>query len=220
LISALFDVGVCRLAGAHANVVGLVSPDEALDALMGPVPGTDGATLLATYPSYLACLVTAAERRGLGPADFRLRRVDVGGEVLSPALAAAARERLGVPLIYDTFAMTEVLPVSGRTCTGAEAGAEPVTPRQIVEALESLPTRPWPARYRAETIDGRVVLTVAAEAVAGLGVEAAREHLADHGLDVELRTVATGDPRTLRRVRADLVETTFAEPAFLTEVGA
>lgn len=108
------NVTLCRLVGARALVLGVVPPDHSLDAL---VQGGDGApTLLATYPSYLAELVNAARRRGLGPSDFRLRRVDVGGEVLSPALVDAARATFGVPRINDTFAMTEVLPVSGRTC--------------------------------------------------------------------------------------------------------
>ena len=42
-------------------------------------------------------LVKAARRRGLGTGDFRLRRIDCGGEILSSALAEAARETLGAP---------------------------------------------------------------------------------------------------------------------------
>ena len=102
----------CRLARTGCRLLGVVSPDEALDSL-----GEGGATLLSTYPSYLAELVTAARRRGLGPDDFRLRRVNVGGEVLSPSLAQAACQTLGVPHIDDTFSMTEVIPVTGRTCS-------------------------------------------------------------------------------------------------------
>ena len=79
----------CRLAGAMCRLLGVVSPDEALDSL-----GQGEATLLLTCPSYLAELVTAARRRGLGPADFQLRRVTVGGEVLSPHLARAACQTL------------------------------------------------------------------------------------------------------------------------------
>src|SRR6266540_4889612 len=52
---------------------------------------------------------------GLGAGAFRLRRIDCGGELLSASLAAAAAETFGAP-VNDTFAMTEVLPVSGRTC--------------------------------------------------------------------------------------------------------
>lgn len=116
------NVTLCRLVGARALVLGVVPPDHSLDALIadgGPPEGHVGGgapTLLATYPSYLAELLNAAERRGLSASDFRLRRIDVGGEVLSPALTDAARSMFGVARVNDTFAMTEVLPVSGRTC--------------------------------------------------------------------------------------------------------
>jgi phenylacetate-CoA ligase len=102
----------CRLVGAGCRLLGIVPPDIALDGLTA-----GGATLLSTCPSYLAELVTAARRRGLGPADFRLRRVVVGGEVLSPSLRQAACQVLGVASIDDTYSMTEVIPVTGRTCS-------------------------------------------------------------------------------------------------------
>jgi phenylacetate-CoA ligase len=105
-------VATCRLARAGCRLLGVVPPDDALDSLCG-----GGATILSTYPSYLGQLVAAAQRRGLGPGDFRLRRVTVGGEVLSPSLARAASQLLGVPRIDDIFSMTEVIPVTGRICS-------------------------------------------------------------------------------------------------------
>jgi phenylacetate-coenzyme A ligase PaaK-like adenylate-forming protein len=108
------NVAVCRLVGARTRPLGIVPAAESLQSLL--TGGEHSPTLLATYPSYLAELVKLARRRDLGPDDFRLRRVDCGGEVLSPALARAARETLGVRLVNDTFGMTEVLPVSGRVC--------------------------------------------------------------------------------------------------------
>jgi phenylacetate-coenzyme A ligase PaaK-like adenylate-forming protein len=103
------SVTVCRLVGARCRPLGLVGAEEGLAELR------TGPTLLSTYPSYLAELVKAAHRAGLGPDDFRLRRIDCGGEILSSTLARAARDTLGAP-VNDTFAMTEVLPVSGRVC--------------------------------------------------------------------------------------------------------
>ncbi len=108
------NLTVCRLVGARSRMLGVVPVDESLDGLLRG--GDDAPTLLATYPSYLAQLVVAARRRGLGPADFRLRRIDCGGEVLSSTLSAAARETFGPTVVNDTFGMTEVLPVSGRVC--------------------------------------------------------------------------------------------------------
>jgi phenylacetate-coenzyme A ligase PaaK-like adenylate-forming protein len=108
------NLTVCRLVGARSRMLGVVPVEESLDSLLQG--GADAPTLLATYPSYLAQLVVAARRRGLGPDDFRLRRIDCGGEVLSTTLVAAATETFGPKLVNDTFGMTEVLPVSGRVC--------------------------------------------------------------------------------------------------------
>jgi phenylacetate-CoA ligase len=278
----------CRLAEAGCRLAGLVAPDEALDSLAG-----GGATILSTYPSYLAELVTAARRRGVTPDDLQLRRVTVGGEVLSPSLARAACQTLGVPRVDDSFSMTEVIPVTGRTCSQAHlhqdlssgltelidlATGEPaapgalgtfvitpyfpyrdcmpvfrydtrdvarclpdepltcelaglpatsqvlgkagdllaldsgevITPRQLIDAIEALPTEPWPARYRATARDGRLQLTLPAAAIAGYGEAAARRHFAEAGLDAGLTIVSDAAASTLRHTRSDLRETTFA----------
>jgi phenylacetate-CoA ligase len=283
------DVTLCRLVGAGCKILGLVPPDEALDSMLD---GTS--TMLSTYPSYLGELVVAARARGLGPSDFALRRIDVGGEVLSPALAAAARATFGVTLVNDSFGMTEVLPVSGRSCTHGhlhhdinmglaevvslttgeaagpgELGSVVITPyypyrecmpvfrydtrdlvrtlpegplecelsgipatsailgkaggvlwlgetaittRDLVEAYEALPTQPWPGRFAARVSGGRIVLTMPFAALEGYGEAEAVEHFADRGLQVDLELVSDDDARTLRPLRCDLRETTFAAP--------
>lgn len=282
------DVAVCRLIGAGCRLVGLIPPDEALDSL------TDGnVTLLSASPSYLGQLVVAARRRGLGPNDFRIRRIDVGGEILTPSLAAAACATFGAEQVNDLFGMTEVLPVTARTCShghlhhdvttgyvehldletgepatpgslatvvitpyfpyrdcmpvfrydtrdvvrpiadedlSCEVSGLPatskvvgkpdqllrlgpndvVTPRQLAEAVEALPTEPWPARFRAAIDGGRIRLTLPESAVAGLGQAAAVCHFAASGLDVDVALVPDDEARTLRLLRCDLRETTFA----------
>ena len=80
------DIEVCRLVGARSRALGLVPVDQSIDGLLDHGDG-GAATILGTYPSYLARLVTAARRRGLGPDDFALRRIDVAGEMLSRAVA-------------------------------------------------------------------------------------------------------------------------------------
>jgi phenylacetate-coenzyme A ligase PaaK-like adenylate-forming protein len=102
----------CRLVGAGCRPLGIVPPEAALDSLTA-----GGATILLSCPSYLAELVTAALRRGMGAGDFRLRRIVVGGEVLSASLARAAARIFGVTVVEDPYSMTEVAPVSGRTCS-------------------------------------------------------------------------------------------------------
>ncbi|MGH3398775.1 MAG: phenylacetate--CoA ligase family protein [Streptosporangiaceae bacterium] len=287
----------CRLARTGCRLLGVVPPDEALDSLC-----CGGATILSTYPSYLAELVTGARRRGLGPDDFGLRRITVGGEVLSPSLARAAGQTLGVPEIEDIFSMTEVIPVSGRICSQAhlhydnstglvelldlETGepaapgalativitpyfpyrdcmpvfrydtrdvvrclagevlscemanipaasqilgkadsllrpgpADVITPRQLTEAIEALPTEPWPARYRAAVHGGRIRLTLPAAAISGYGETAARQHFAAAGLDVDLVTVSDDQAESLRHTRSDLREPTFDRPQALIGAG-
>jgi phenylacetate-CoA ligase len=286
----------CRLAGAGCRPLGIVPPEAALDNL-----AEGGATILLTVPSYLAELVTAARRAGNGAGDFRLRRIVVGGEVLSTSLARAATRTFGVALVEDPYSMTEVVPVTGRTCsqahqhhdlnlghtelvdldTGEPAapgalgtlvitpyfpyrdctpvfrydtrdvarrlpdaplrcelagipatsqilgkadhllrmpGGEVVTPRQVIEAIESLPAEPWPARYRAAARDGRIRLTLPASAIAGYGEAEARRHFAAAGLDTELDIVGDDQAASLRPTRSDLHETMFASPHAL--VGA
>src|SRR5436305_1992261 len=51
-----------------------------------------------------------------------------------------------------------------------------VTPSQLVDAVEALPARPWPARFRATVHNGRTGLTLPASAVAGLGEAEAVRH--------------------------------------------
>jgi phenylacetate-coenzyme A ligase PaaK-like adenylate-forming protein len=281
-------VNGCRLAGAGCRPLGIVPPEAALDSL-----AEDGGTILLTCPSYLAELVTAAQCRGMGAGDFRLRRVAVGGEVLSASLARAAARTFGVPVVEDPYSMTEVAPVTGQACgqghqhydlnmgltelidldTGEPAapgalgtlvitpyfpyrdcmpvfrydtrdvarclpdaplrcdlagipatsqllgkadqmlrlpGGEVVTPRQLIEAIEALPTEPWPARYRASAREGRIRLTLPASAIAGYGEAEAGRHFAAAGLDVDLDIVGDDQAASLRRTRSDLHETTFA----------
>ncbi|MDQ1739773.1 MAG: hypothetical protein QOE53_1425, partial [Pseudonocardiales bacterium] len=293
-VAVHLNAAFCRLVGCGCRVIGIVSPDEALDSLL------DGTvTLLATVPSYLGELVTAARRRGLGPSDFQLRRIDGGGEMLSSSLAAAARETFGVSRVNDVFSMTEVIPVTGRTCSAghlhhdinmglvelldletgepAAPGAlstvvitpyypyrecmpifrydtrdvvrclpegelqcevagipatspvlgkadqllrlgptDVVTPRELVEAVEALPSQPWPGRFRAQVAEGRLQLRLTESALDGLSEADAREHFADRGLDVDLALVSDADAVLLRPLRSDLRETTFvAAPALI-----
>jgi phenylacetate-CoA ligase len=277
-----------RLAGARARVLGQVPVRQSLDSLLDREP-----TILTCYPSYLAHLVTEARRMGLGPAEFGLRMINVGGEVLSPALRAAARATFGAP-ITDTFGMTEILPVSGRFCDaghlhpdlnmglvevvsldgaaqagpgelgrmvvtpyfpyrdcmpilrydtadlvrrlpdgplGCELAAIPaisaiqgkaseaiatrsgtVTTRDIVEVLESLPSQPWPARYRATELGGVLLLTIPPSALDGLDAAEVTRRFAERGIDAAVEVSSA----ELRHVRADLAEATFAVDAVTT----
>jgi phenylacetate-coenzyme A ligase PaaK-like adenylate-forming protein len=284
------NVTVCALVDAHCIVMGLVPPDESLDSLLD---GDEAApTLLSTYPSYLAELVRAARRRGLGPDAFRLRRIDCGGELLSAALENAAIETFGA-VVNDTFAMTEVLPVSGRTCSAGHlhhdlnmglveivdvdsgvpvepgevgsvvitpyypfrecmpvlrydtrdlvrrlpdealqcelagtpgasqilgkaggllrSGNRVVTPRELVEVVEGLPSEPWPARFEARQHGDGIVLTLPSSDLGRAGPEPLEQRFRAAGIEVHVSAAGNDVPgRLLRATRADLVETTFS----------
>lgn len=289
-LSIQLDAATCRLAGAGCRILGIVPVAEALESLVA-----GAATLLATCPSYLAELVVAARRLGVGPGEFSLRRVMVGGELLSPSVAQAACDTLGVAQISDSYAMTEVAPVTARACSQGHlhhelnmglvemldvrtgAPAEPgqlstlvitpfypfrecmpvfrydtrdvvrtvtdetmtcevagipasgqvlgkadqllwlptgtaITTRDLVDAVEALPSNPWPARFNAQVVDGRVHLSLPVSAVGDVGEAGVVAHLADRGLDVEVDIVGEEQAAMLRRTRSDLRETTFSSP--------
>jgi phenylacetate-CoA ligase len=278
----------CRMVGARCRLLGMIPPDDALDSLL------DGATRMSANPSYLAELVLAARRRGLAATDFRLRRVDAAGEILSASLRAAAETIFGAR-VHDNFGMTEAIPVSATSCsaghlhhdltmghvevldlhtglpaqpgelgtlvitpyfpyrecmpvfrydtrdvvrlpdstgTPCEQAGLPgtskvlgkadqlvrspagtlITPRELVDAVEALPTQPWPARFRAEAVGNDLRLLLPRSAVAGLTAAELFAHFSDRGLQVLVEPVNDSDAQSLRPVRSDLRELTFSAP--------
>lgn len=297
-IAIQLNSAICRMVGARCRVLGVIPPDQAVQLL-----AEGRATLMSANASYLGELVTAARHRGLGPSDFALKRVDIGGEMLSASLKKAAVDTFGAR-INDVFSMTEIAPVSASTCsqghlhfdinmglvelldlqTGepARPGAlstvvvtpyfpyrecmpvfrydtrdvvqqlddaplsceiaglpatsavmgkadqilrlgpgEAITPRALLEAVEALPSEPWPARYLASVDNGRLRLALPQSAIAGLSGSEARFHFRERGLDVDLMIVDDEQARSLRPLRSDLHETTFlARPAMIGDLHA
>ena len=179
----------CSHAHLHHDVnVGLT---ELLDLETGEPagPGALGTLVITPFFPYRDCMPV-----------FRYDTRDVvrclPGEELGCELA-------GIP------ATSQVL---GKADHLLRLGTEVISPRQLVEAIEALPTAPWPARYRARARDGQLQLTLPAAAISGFGEAEARRHLgaALGGLDVDLAIVADDQAASLRRTRSDLHETTFA----------
>ncbi|MEU3563292.1 phenylacetate--CoA ligase family protein [Kitasatospora sp. NPDC006786] len=106
-------------AGAGFVQFGTVGPAVALDRLAAPLglPGKDPRiTHLTTSASYLAALVQEAEQRKWRSADFGLRSISVGGEVLSAPLRRRAEEVFGATAT-SAYLMTEILPSGATPCT-------------------------------------------------------------------------------------------------------
>ena len=282
------NLATCRLVGARTRALGLVPPDESLDSLLDQ---KNTPTLLIIYPSYLAELVHAARRRGLGPDDFQLRRIVCGGEILSEALKHAVQETFGSE-VSEGFGMTEVLPVSGRVCNQGhlhydlsmglievvdlqthqpvapgELGTvvitpyypyrvcmpvfrhdtcdivrrlpdEPltcnlaaipatsriqgkaehllysdgrvITPRDLIEVIEALPSQPWPARYQVSRRNGHIELLLQRQTLRDISVEEVEHRFRMVGIELQVTTSGASCEQPLRPLRTDLLETTFA----------
>jgi phenylacetate-CoA ligase len=291
----------CQLTGTRAHVLGIVPVNKSLDTLLRS--DALAPTMLTTYPSYLAELVVAAQKRGLKAHDFHLRYIYIGSEVLSSTLARAARETFGATLI-EGYGSTETSPASGAICReghlhtdvstsffevirlGAESFSEPaipgefgtlvvtpyypyrtcmplfrydtrdvvrrlpdtplscelshlpatshiegkaehliwfdgqpITTRSLVEAIEALPSQPWPARFHAHSTLKGIELQLPREILHGLTESDVLEHFRLAHLPV--CTVHWVEPQFvqgLRKLRGDLVEPTFAENMVLSNI--
>ncbi len=105
--------------GAGFVQLGTIDPESALDRLAAPLglPGkASQISHLTTSASYLAALVAQAERGGWQPADFGLRQISVGGEVLSAPLRERAAIALGAP-VANSYLMTEIVPSGAAPCS-------------------------------------------------------------------------------------------------------
>jgi hypothetical protein len=95
----------------------------------------------------------------------------------------------------------QVLRIGGRT----------VTPRQLVEACEAIPGEPWPARFSARAHPRHLELALSEDAGGALRPgELERLVAAEAGSVPLVYSVVAGTAAAdLRRVRSDLLETTF-----------
>lgn len=106
------------MVGAGFIAMGTVDPAIIIDRLATPMrlPGKEPhVTHLIVTASGLGGLVQLAERDGWDPADFGLRQILVGGEVLSDPLRRRAEEVFGAQ-VTDTYSMTETMPTAGLAC--------------------------------------------------------------------------------------------------------
>jgi phenylacetate-CoA ligase len=134
----------CEQIRALLQPVGLTDPALALALLSQPQPHPSHASrvsVLCTYPSYLGQLVEQGLAAGYGPADFGLRRLTVGGEVVTAGLLYRARRLFGHTLQIDTgYAMTETYPFAGMPCEQGNLHFEPSY--GLVEVLDPATGRP------------------------------------------------------------------------------
>jgi acyl-CoA synthetase (AMP-forming)/AMP-acid ligase II len=105
----------------------LVDPQETLARLASTaqLPGKQPQpTLLITYSSYLGLLVDVGERLGYAAADFGLRQIMCGGEIVTDGMRRRAERLFGARLV-ETYGMTEISPANGQHCSGGHLHFDP-----------------------------------------------------------------------------------------------
>ena len=86
-----------------------------------------------------------------------------------------------------------------------------VTLRDLVEVVEGLPAQPWPGRFGARVEGDRLELRLPSTALEGVAPDDVRRRFAARGLDLDIATIVDDrQAASLRPLRADLLETTFA----------
>jgi len=132
--------GACELAGALVHHAGLVSADHTLGLLtrQSRLAGRrDQVSVLTTYPSHLGEVVEVGLQRGLGPTDFGLRRIAVGGELVTDGLKRRAERLFGNVAMVEGYGMTETWPLAGVLCPDGHLHFEPSQGLVEVLALET-----------------------------------------------------------------------------------
>lgn len=143
LLGNLCLAGACTQVGALVTQTGIVDPAYTLAQLCAtkPIPGKRAqVSVLSTYPSYLGELVETGLRLGYRPQEFGLRRIIVGGELVSEGLRRRATELFGEIPFSEGFGMTEVWPVGGRRCEAGHLHWEPS--HGLVEVIDPLTQQP------------------------------------------------------------------------------
>lgn len=129
----------CAHIGTLVTMTGIVDPAYALQQLAEThaIPGKrPRVSLLYTYPSYLAELVETGQRLGYGPADFGLRTISVGGEIVTAAVQDRARSLFGDVAFNSGYGMTELWPLGGALCEEGHLHYQPAYGKVEVLSLD------------------------------------------------------------------------------------
>jgi phenylacetate-coenzyme A ligase PaaK-like adenylate-forming protein len=120
--------GGCAHVGAQVYLTGVIDPQQALALLAEErhLPGKPRQTsVLDTYPSYLGELVEYGLRLGYRPTDFGLKKIMVGGELVSAGLKERTKELFGEVRYLEGYGMTEIWPLGGTLCQQGHLHFEP-----------------------------------------------------------------------------------------------
>jgi phenylacetate-coenzyme A ligase PaaK-like adenylate-forming protein len=129
--------GACAHVGALVNMAGMVDPAQTLGQLAEKrhIPGKRvQVSLLYTYPSYLGELVETGLRLGYRPADFGLKEIAAGGEIVTQGLRARCERLFGPVRFGGGYGMTEIWPFGGDSCEQGHLHFDPA--KGLLEVLD------------------------------------------------------------------------------------
>jgi len=129
--------GACAHIGALVSMAGLVDPAQTLAQLAEKrhIPGKRAqVSLLYTYPSYLGALVETGLRLGYRPADFGLKEIAAGGEIVTQGLQACCEQLFGPVRFGGGYGMTEIWPFGGDLCEQGHLHFDPA--KGLLEVLD------------------------------------------------------------------------------------
>ncbi|GEM_PF-509384 len=172
---------VCREGHLHLDAARALFETLSLET-GAPAAVGDLATLVVTpYYPYRLCMP--------------LLRYDTR-DVVRPI----AQEALNCELAH----LPATSPILGRAEHMLTVGNFRVTTRDLVEAIESLPTQPWPARFHASVTPRGIALKLPARAFKGLSSRELLAHFWEARLPIcSIEPVPVEQERMLRPLRAD-----------------
>jgi phenylacetate-coenzyme A ligase PaaK-like adenylate-forming protein len=132
--------GACAHVGTLVTMTGIVDPAYALAQLAEErhIPGKrPKVSVLYTYPSYMSELVETGLRLGYGPADFGLRSISIGGEIVTESAVRRAQALFGDLPITRGYGMTEIWPLGGTRCEAGHLHFQPSYGKVELLALDS-----------------------------------------------------------------------------------
>lgn len=137
LLANTSSMGGFRRLGALVYQTGIIDPAQAL-AMLGHSydrPGKKARpSVLLTFPSYLARLVETGLRQGLTPADFDVRFIPIGGEILTEGLKRRAQKLFGPVTFYEGYGLTEAWSITSTVCEQGHLHFEPS--RGLMEVID------------------------------------------------------------------------------------
>lgn len=121
-------MGACQRVGALVFQTGIIDPAQALALLAEAheIPGKKRRiSSLLTYPSYLGRMLEAGLRLGYTAADFDLRGISLGGEIVTEGIKRRGQALFGPVTFGEGYGITETWPFGGTLCEQGHLHFEP-----------------------------------------------------------------------------------------------